>query len=171
MQLSSFYLRFIWTHLIKSDVFKKMNNWKTPSSLDRRFTFCTQNGLVGNDVSEDTGLPSILWRIRSMPSEGVQKRRCVTSNVTAIRAPTYKEVVRKKKRVKKEGKSHKKKSDNLRYSPLRLFISPFFSQQGLRDDFAWSRNSCNMNIWWIITRLRYNFFILNKDIKQDYLSS
>ncbi|KYN34176.1 hypothetical protein ALC56_11282 [Trachymyrmex septentrionalis] len=58
------------------------------------------NDLVGDDVNEDTGLSSILWWICSMPSEDVQKRRCVTSNVIAIRASTYKEAVRTKKKLK-----------------------------------------------------------------------
>jgi len=103
-------------------------------------TFCVQNGLVDDDVSEDTGLSSILWRIRLMPSEGVQKRRCVTSNVTAIRAPTYKERGRMQKKTLRR-KIPQEKMDNLRFAPLRSFSfrhsRPFKScRMILRDETA-----------------------------------
>lgn len=145
------YLIFIWDlcrHIWeKINALKKTNNnwWKTPSLFDRRFTFCTQNGLVGDDVSEDTGLSSILWRIRSMPSEAVQKKRCVTSNVTAIRAPTYKEFVRKKKKSRKKKNPTKETGQLTLHSSSAFYFDTFPTTGRMILRFAaWSRNSCNI---------------------------
>lgn len=82
--------------------------------------FARKTALYGNDVSEDAGLSSILWRIRSVRGEGGQKRHCVTSSVTAIRAPAYKEVARAQK------KSRKKENPKRNWTTCVTFLFLFF---------------------------------------------
>lgn len=68
-----------------------------------------------------------------------QKRYCVTSSVTAIRAPTYKEVAREEKKIRQK-ENPRRNPGILRHASLRLFTLTILGTI-LRDDPSSQRNS------------------------------